>query len=277
MGNKSLVSFLRNEDWTTVLLGAVVILLVIGFGLSGNLSLLPMLPSSLSSTADIARLVYLFVFLYAVTYGAFRFMRRDTRHLLPSFAVIFGIAVAAMYITRIPFIKTLGFESVLFSVAIGLVISNFIGVPDWLRPAMQSEFFIKVGLVVLGSSVIISEILKAGFFGILQSLVVVFSVWYFAFWIARKMKVDPEMSTMLASAVSICGVSAAIATCGAIKGDNKKLSYVISLVLVVAIPMMYLMPYLAKLMGLSQVELSIPPVLWWPPGNSWGKRLKSTV
>ena len=60
------------------------------------------------------------------------------------------------------------------------------------------------------------------------------------------------MSTMLASAVSICGVSAAIATCGAIKGDNKKLSYVISLVLVTAIPMMYIMPWLANLMGLSQ-------------------------
>jgi len=56
---------------------------------------------------------------------------------------------------------------------------------------------------------------------------------------------------MLSSAVSICGVSAAIATCGAIKGDSKKLSFVVSIVLVIAIPMMYLMPYLAKLLGLT--------------------------
>jgi uncharacterized membrane protein YadS len=56
---------------------------------------------------------------------------------------------------------------------------------------------------------------------------------------------------MLASGVSICGVSAAIATCGVIEGDNKKLSTVISLVLVVAIPMMYLLPWLSNLMGLS--------------------------
>jgi uncharacterized membrane protein YadS len=59
---------------------------------------------------------------------------------------------------------------------------------------------------------------------------------------------------MLASAVSICGVSAAIATCGAIKGDSKKLSYIISLVLIVAIPMMIGMPYLAKWIGLGQEE-----------------------
>lgn len=57
---------------------------------------------------------------------------------------------------------------------------------------------------------------------------------------------------MLSSAVSICGVSAAIATSGAIKGDTKKLSYVISLVLITAVPMMIFMPYMAEWMGLSQ-------------------------
>lgn len=55
---------------------------------------------------------------------------------------------------------------------------------------------------------------------------------------------------MISSAVSICGVSAAIATSGAIEGDNKKLSHVISLVLIVAIPMMIFMPYIAKWMNM---------------------------
>lgn len=140
MKEKSLMRTLRTEDWTTVLLGGVVVALVVGFALAGKLSWLPTLPASLATLADVGRLVYMFVFLYVLTYAAFRFMGRETRHLLPSFAVIFAIAVGAMYITRIPAIKTLGLESVLFSVAIGLVISNFIGIPEWLRPAMQSEF-----------------------------------------------------------------------------------------------------------------------------------------
>ncbi len=66
------------------------------------------------------------------------------------------------------------------------------------------------------------------------------------------MGVDSEMSMMLSSSVSICGVSAAIATCGAIKGDPKKLSFIVSLVLIVAIPMMYILPFFAKWMGLSE-------------------------
>lgn len=82
---------------------------------------------------------------------------------------------------------------------------------------------------MLGTTILFSEIMKAGLFGVLQAVIVVVSVWYFAFRIARKLKVDEELGIMLASAVSICGVSAAIATAGAIKGDSKKLSYVISI------------------------------------------------
>jgi uncharacterized membrane protein YadS len=36
------------------------------------------------------------------------------------------------------------------------------------------------------------------------------------------MGIDEEFAIMISSAVSICGVSAAIATSGAIKGDSKK-------------------------------------------------------
>jgi uncharacterized membrane protein YadS len=94
--------------------------------------------------------------------------------------------------------------------------------------------------------------MKAGSYGMIQAVIVVLAVWYFSFWLSKKMGVDKEMGVLLSSAVSICGVSAAIATSGAIKGDSKKLSFVVSLVLVVAVPMMYIMPYLANLMGLSQ-------------------------
>lgn len=116
-----------------------------------------------------------------------------------------------------------------------------------MKPAIQSEFYIKIGIVCLGATVIFGEIMKSGAFGLIQALIVVFCVWYFGFWISRKVyHVDDEMATMLASSVSICGVSAAIATCGTIKGDQKKLSYVISLVMVIAIPMLYIMPLLCK-------------------------------
>jgi uncharacterized membrane protein YadS len=83
--------------------------------------------------------------------------------------------------------------------------------------------------------------------------VVVAVVWFFSLWLSRLLKVDDEFGVILASAVSICGVSAAIVAAGAIKGDKKKLSYVTSLVLLVAIPMMIIMPYVIRHLNLSEV------------------------
>jgi uncharacterized membrane protein YadS len=137
--------------------------------------------------------------------------------------------------------------------AIGLIVNHTVPVPEWLREAVRTEYYIKTGLVVLGAGILVDDIARAGFLGIAQALVVVLSVWAFAFWLARRLRVDDEFATMLASAVSICGVSAAIATCGAIQGDRKKLSYVTSLVLVVAMPMMVLMPWVAKVIGMPDV------------------------
>ena len=244
--NKFLSQF-RNEDWIATIVGLAIMALIIVVP-----SFIPVFPKALATSGDWFGLLWLFVFSLAVSAVGVRILGQKLKGFVVSFVGIFLIAALAQWIASIGVIKTFGLESVFFSVAIGLLIRNTVGLPVWLAPAVRSEYFIKIGLVLLGTSVLFGEIMKAGFFGILQGVVVVFSVWYFTFWLARKMKVDEEMGVMLASAVSICGVSAAIATCGAIKGDSKKLSFVVSIVLVVAVPMMYLMPYLAKLLGLSQ-------------------------
>jgi uncharacterized integral membrane protein (TIGR00698 family) len=118
---------------------------------------------------------------------------------------------------------------------------------------VQTEFFIKTGLVILGASLLFTEIVQAGALGIVQAVLVVLVVWYACLWLCRKLRVDDEFGAMLATAVSICGVSAAIAACGAIQGDKKKLSYVTSLVLIVAVPMMIFMPWIAKATGMDDL------------------------
>src|SRR5690606_36682433 len=125
------------------------------------------------------------------------------------------------------FFKEYNLEAVIFSLAIGCIISNLFTLPGWFKKALSTELYVKIGLVLLGTSIIFSDILQAGSLGLVQALVVVITVCYFAFWICRKLKIDKDMSLMLSSAVSICGVSAAIATSDAIKGDRQKLSYVI--------------------------------------------------
>ena len=234
------------EDWIIVAAATVILVLAVIVP-----AIMPKMPKTLVTTKEWLDAGYMFVFLLLVTYLTSAILKKPLKGIFLSFLTIFLLALLSNVIASIPIIKSIGLESVFIAVILGLIISNVFKVPNWLKPAIQSEFYIKIGIITLGSTILFGEVMKAGAYGLAQAMIVVLVVWNFAFWVARKMKVDDEMASMLASGVSICGVSAAIATCGVIKGDNKKLSTVISLVLVIAIPMMYLLPWLSNLMGLS--------------------------
>ena len=226
---------LKTEDWTSTFIGFLLLVLVVLF------------PTLMKNN------LILFLSIGLLSFLGYLFMGNKGKGFILSFVVIFALALAARYLSAVAPIKKIGLEAVFFAVAIGLLIRNTVGLPKWLAPAVRSEYYIKAGLVILGTSILFKEIMKAGSLGLIQAIIVVLCVWYFTFTIAKLFKVDKDMGALLSSAVSICGVSAAIATSGAIKGDPKKLSFVISLVLIVAIPMMYLMPYLVKWIGLNEV------------------------
>lgn len=242
--------YIIHEDWTVVLLG----FLIIGISLFIFLPTVPVFKWSdetdlLNSVFDFGNLQIIglqFIYLISIgTIGAF-LTGKPIKNFLFGFPIVYILTIIALIIAGNTTIKGFNLEAVIFSLIIGLAIGNLFKLPEWFRSALSTEIFVKIGLVLLGTSVIFSDILKAGTLGLAQALIVVLSVWYFAFWLCKKLKIDDELTMMISSAVSICGVSAAIATSGVIKGDSKKLSYVISMVLVTAIPMMIFMPIIAK-------------------------------
>lgn len=245
-----------HEDWTVVVLGALIITLSLG----GLILKVPVfnwtnsaeLSEKVLSIGNLALIFtqFIFVLLIAVI-GAF-ISGKALKPFLLGFPLVYLITMLALILAGNSQVKAINLEAVIFSLSLGLVISNFFKLPEWLRSSLSTELFVKIGLVLLGTGVIFSDVLKAGSLGLIQALAVVLSVWYFAFWICKKLKIDDELGMMISSAVSICGVSAAIATSGAIKGDSKKLSYVISMVLITAIPMMIFMPMIAAYLGLSE-------------------------
>jgi len=249
-------SFQVHEDWAVVILGALVIVLAL------FLYVVPVPVYKWSSSAELSANVFngknlqvlLIQFLFTLIIGAIGawLTGKSVRNFLLGFPAVYLLTIFALILAGNTFIKSINLEAVIFSLVIGLVIGNFFKLPQWFRDSLSTELFVKIGLVLLGTTVIFSDILKAGSLGLIQALVVVLSVWYFAFWLCKKLKVDDELTMMISSAVSICGVSAAIATSGAIKGDAKKLSYVISMVLITAIPMMIFMPYIAAYFNFPQ-------------------------
>ncbi|EDM35565.1 probable membrane protein [Pedobacter sp. BAL39] len=248
--------FTLHEDWTVVILGSLVILF------SLFLYVVPVPVYKWNTTAELfsnvfnaANLVTLLIqFVFVLVLGALGAVitGKPVHYFVLGFPAVYLLTILALIIAGNTFIKSINLEAVIFSLVIGLLIGNLFKLPQWFRETLSTELFVKIGLVILGTTVIFSDILKAGSLGLIQALVVVLSVWYFAFWLCRRLKVDDELTMMISSAVSICGVSAAIATSGAIKGDAKKLSYVISMVLITAIPMMIIMPYIADYFNFPQ-------------------------
>lgn len=248
--------FVFTEDWVVVILGLGIVLFAL-FGIiipkpSFSWSSTSELMDNVLSISNLTKIGCQFITVYITAILGVLLLSKSLKSLLVVFPSVFLLTIFALILAGNSTIKEYNLEAVIFALGIGLVISNCFKLPDWFKSALSTELYVKIGLVLLGTTVIFGDILKAGSLGLIQALVVVISVWYFAFWLCKKLKIDKEMSLMLASAVSICGVSAAIATSGAIKGDSKKLSYVISLVLITAIPMMIFMPYMAEWLGLSQ-------------------------
>lgn len=253
--------FKPGQDWASVVIGLIIILFVVitgykittpSFGGSSGWNGAEAFSGMFTSTLGISVISTIFIFGLLSAFGVF--LSGDSlKKFVTGFISVCMLAFAAQFLSSFAGFKNLGLETVFFSLIIGLLIGNIFKLPEWLRSGVLTELYVKVGLVLLGATILFKDIMTAGSFGLIQAVIVVVVVWYFAFWISRKLKIDDEFSTMLASAVSICGVSAAIATAGAINGDKKKLSFIISLVLIIAIPMMLFMPAIAKWLGLSDI------------------------
>jgi uncharacterized membrane protein YadS len=258
--NKSGSSLLRTEDWVAVWLGFLLIVLILvgvrpevpkfrwAVGGDGGATL-----GAVLSNANLARAVVIGLGFLVLSAIGIAVMGGRVGAYVIGFPVVYALAWLSQLIAGNSTVNYWGLEYVIFALLIGLFVSNVIGVPGWLREAVRTEYYIKTGLVLLGAGILFFEIVQAGALGIVQALLVVSVVWYVCFWLSRWLRVDDEFAVMLSTAVSICGVSAAIAACGAIQGDKKKLSYVTSLVLVVAVPMMIVMPWMIKAFGIPDI------------------------
>ena len=257
MANKGVdwSSLWKKEDWWACWIGWFLLLLAL-------IALLPAVPK-LARWTEFSQafprgseafwsLTKLFLVLVIVTSIGAAAMKKSVKSFIPGFLVIYLIAFVALVISNQKGIHRWGFEYVLWALIIGLIISNILKVPKWLKPAIMTEFFIKIGLVCMGAEIMFQVVMKAGAVGLLQAILVVLAVWFVTYWICRKFGLSERFSGIIASGNSICGVSASIAAGGAVQGDPKEVSYIIAWLMICAVILIFIMPPLA-------VWLNLPP------------------
>ncbi|THV24250.1 YeiH family protein [Glycomyces paridis] len=145
-------------------------------------------------------------------------------------------------------------EYPVYAIALGLLgglVISLTRLRDKVSGGFRTEFFIKTGLVLLGASINLSVIARAAGPAIAQALIVVPLVFFFTWWLAGRLGLDEKLRALVSSAVSICGVSAAITAAGAVRARREQLAYTASLVILFALPSIFLLPWLADVFGLS--------------------------
>lgn len=257
----------KKEDWLATWIGAILIVIACISVLAGAFDFSALKFStfhlweevdefkSLSSQLDGAfwiKLLRTFLVLGALfTIGA-KLQGAKIKQYIPAYIMLFVIAVVVRLISA-EFTLNRYLEWAFWALLVGLLISNTVGVPNWLKPAIKTEFYIKTGLVIMGFSVLFSNIAKFGLYGLgiawIVTPVVIIFMWYFG---TRILKINNKPLVMtLAAATSVCGTSAAIATGAAAKAKKTDLSLAVSISIIFTILMMVFEPIILKHTGWS--------------------------
>jgi uncharacterized membrane protein YadS len=177
------------------------------------------------------------------------------RKSLPGVAVVTLLAVLAWLASTQATIKSLQLSYVLWAFVGGLFMSNVIGVPNWLKPGLRGELFIKTGLVLMGAGLLFGTLMKLGPPGILVSWITTPIVLIGTYQFGQRVLgiKSKTLNLVLSADMSVCGVSAAVATAAACKAKKEELSIAVGISLAFTVVMMFTLPAVCNALGLDQV------------------------
>ena len=269
MANNNVSKLWNTEDWLSVWIGFIVIaigciaVLTGGFDFSAakfstwhwweNVEEKKSLAAQLNGAFWVKMLRTFLVLGILFTIGV-KLQGGEIKKFIPAFVVLFVISIIVRLVSA-EFTLNRYLEWAFWALLIGLLISNTVGTPDWLKPAIRTEFYIKTGLVIMGFSVLFSNIAKFGLYGLGIAWIVTPIVIIFMWWFGTKvLKMDNKpLVISLASATSVCGTSAAIATGAAAKAKKEDLSLAISISIIFTILMMVFEPMIIRACGMNQL------------------------
>jgi uncharacterized membrane protein YadS len=247
------------EDWWAVAIGLLAIVAAYALFASGTsikgLAVAPARWADLSHLGgDLAKhaggYVALFVVFAVVFSVAIAALGLPVAQFVAGFLVVFVVSTAIFAGGAWVQSSTYNLEPPLIALAFGLIVSNLFTLPAWLTPALRVEFYIKIGIVLLGATLPLTLIAWAGPVAIGQATIVSLVTFFVIYGTARALKLDRRFAAVLGVGGAVCGVSAAIAIAGAVRARREQASVAITLVVIWAIVMVFALPAISRALGL---------------------------
>ena len=249
----------RKEDWWAVWIGLAVVLLAYAlFASGGTLAWIAVAPTKWATLPELGAQFSANALRYAVQFAVFLavlafaavFIGQRPRQFVPSFVLVYVLSLLIFAAGNWDQSQRYNLEPPLIALFLGLVISNLLGLPRWLDAGFRVEFYVKLGIILLGATLPFTLIIWAGPVAILQASVVSITTFLVIFFVARRLGLDQRLAAVLGAGGAVCGVSAAIAVAGAVRAKKEHPPIAISLVVFWAILMIFALPLVARALHL---------------------------
>jgi uncharacterized membrane protein YadS len=253
------------EDWWAVWLGfalMVLSLLLFQAGSSNILKALAINPGGLKWTsfgqlaghfAQNAHLyLYQFVF-WLVLFGATAaIMGAKLKEFVPAFIFLYVGSIIMFAIAGWANAAQFNLEAPLVALILGLIIANVFRLPARMDSAFRVEYFIKTGIVLLGATFPIALVLTAGPVAIVQATIISLVTCLVIYFIGtRVFGLDKRLAAVMGVGGAVCGVSASMAIAASVNAKKDHLYTSVTLVVIWALVMILVLPFLSRAMGLS--------------------------
>jgi len=184
-----------------------------------------------------------------------RFMGISTGRFMAGFWFVFLLAVLAEVLGGQATLRAYGVGPIIWAIVGGMLISNTVGTPKFVQPALLTEYYIKTGLVLLGAEILFGKLVAIGIPGVFVAWVVTPTVLVLTYLFGQKvLKIESKSLNMTISAdMSVCGVSAAIATAAACRAKKEELTIAIGLSMLFTAVMMIALPSFIVAVGMHPV------------------------
>jgi len=247
------------EDWWAIWLGLGIVVVAYAFFVDGaSIRWIAVTPAKWSTwsqlgshfAANYGRYIAQFLVWLAIFTIALTALGHRARDFIPSFAFLYVLSVVIFVIGQWDKANTYNLEPPLVALVIGMALSNIIGLPRWLDAGFRVEFYVKTGIVLLGATLPFTLIVWAGPVAILQASIVSIVTFLVIYWVATGLGLDRRLAATLGAGGAVCGVSAAIAIAGAVGAKKEDASIAITVVIVWAIAVIFILPFAAEYLHL---------------------------
>jgi uncharacterized integral membrane protein (TIGR00698 family) len=247
------------EDWWAIWAGlGLVVVAYLLFANGSSLKWIAVTPPKWTAFAELTKhfgdngLRYLAQFvLWAVVFSiALRTLGYKIAQFLPSFLFLYVFSILIFIVGQWSEANRYNVEPPLVALALGLIISNVIGLPRWMDSAFRVEFYVKIGIILLGATLPFTLLVWAGPIAILQASIVSIVTFLVIYTVARKLGLERSLAATLGAGGAVCGVSASIAIAGAVGAKKEHAPIAITVVIVWAIVMIFALPLISHALQL---------------------------